>query len=235
VTPIVTPSIDDQFTWWYDELMAKDAADHPNAPISHYDIAALAWHEAWKRAESYKGDIKWCRKCSSWKKLADFYTYDKGKGTTCSYCKSCMGDAHRKWVKNNPGKHATHKKNYALTRSYVRAMIVSTAHKKGDTLSPSQELIELRRVRLIMRRTMREFKGWLKDHQPEGCSAMPHPPGTKWCKHCSSWKDPPLFVKKKGSRSGYGNRCKDCFNKKYNTKTRKEHIDESNNTDVHGE
>lgn len=54
VTP-VKPSIDDQFTWWYDELMAKDANEHPDHPVSHYDIAALAWHEAWKRATAERG------------------------------------------------------------------------------------------------------------------------------------------------------------------------------------
>jgi hypothetical protein len=49
------PSIDDQFTWWYDEILVKDATEHPHNPISHYDIAALAWHEAWKRATAERG------------------------------------------------------------------------------------------------------------------------------------------------------------------------------------
>ena len=53
VTP-VNPSIDDQFTWWYDEIMMHNDPDVPDTQITHYDIAALAWHEAWKRAERGK-------------------------------------------------------------------------------------------------------------------------------------------------------------------------------------
>jgi len=44
------PSVNDQFTWWYDEIMSENAQKFPSAPISHFDIAAMAWHEAWKRA-----------------------------------------------------------------------------------------------------------------------------------------------------------------------------------------
>lgn len=60
----VKPSIDDQFSWWYDEMLVNDATRNPHNPISHYDIAALAWHEAWKRAAASH-----CFLCNNYVKL----------------------------------------------------------------------------------------------------------------------------------------------------------------------
>ena len=119
---------------------------------------------------------KVCRKCGE-AKDADTFFY---RG--CNVCKRCWAVKSKKWCQDNPGKiNQYHRnwenKNREKVQQKCREFWMKSVSELRDSyinqrlnrqnIIISDETIELKRQQLIMKRTLKEFKKWRKEHESD--------------------------------------------------------------------
>lgn len=110
-----------------------------------------------KRQHPTDQNLFWCAKCKTYLPSDEYRLRENGY--LAGWCKKCFSKAAVKYCKEHPEKYKWAAKNReSVSDWYVRRDIL-----KDDNASP--EMIELVRQRIIMKRTLSEFKKWRKANE----------------------------------------------------------------------